>query len=66
MLYDMDALHRAGHYGLMAAYYAEKSIAAEAGHAVTTSADSSLYCVARWILGDCAYANGEYAARHRF
>jgi AraC-like DNA-binding protein len=44
----------------LAAYYAEKAIAAEAGHAVTTSADSSLYCKARWILGDCAYADGEY------
>ena len=44
----------------LAAYYAEKAIAAEAGHAVTTSADSNLYSKARWILGDCAYANGEY------
>ena len=44
----------------MAAYYAEKAIAAEAGHALTTWADSSLYCKARWILGDGAYANGEY------
>ena len=44
----------------MAAYYAEKAIAAEAGHAVTTSADSNLYCKARWILGDGAYADGEY------
>ena len=44
----------------LAAYYAEKAIAAEAGYAVTTSADSNLYSKARWILGDCAYANGEY------
>ena len=44
----------------LAAYYAEKAIAAEAGHAVTTSADSNLYSKARWILGDCAYADGEY------
>jgi len=44
----------------MAAYYAEKAIAAEAGHAVTTSADSNLYCKARWILGNGAYADGEY------
>ncbi len=44
----------------LAAYYAEKAIAAEAGHAVTTSADSNLHCKALWILGDCAYANGEY------
>ncbi len=44
----------------LAAYYAEKAIAAEAGHAVTTSADSSLYCKARWILGNGAYADGEY------
>ena len=44
----------------LAAYYAEKAIAAEAGHAITTSADSSLYCKARWILGNGAYADGEY------
>ena len=44
----------------LAAYYAEKAIAAEAGHAVATSADSSLYCKARWILGNGAYADGEY------
>ena len=44
----------------MAAYYAEKAIAAEAGHAVTTSEDSNLYCKARWILGNGAYADGEY------
>ena len=44
----------------LAAYYAEKAIAAEAGHAVTTSADSSLYCKARWILANGAYADGEY------
>ena len=44
----------------MAAYYAEKAIAAEEGHAVTTSADSNLYCKARWILGNGAYADGEY------
>ena len=44
----------------MAAYYAEKAIAAEVGHAVTTSADSNLYCKARWILGNGAYADGEY------
>ena len=44
----------------LAAYYAEKAIASEAGHAVTTSADSNLHCKARWILGDCAYADGKY------
>lgn len=44
----------------MAAYYAEKAIAEEAGHAVTTSADSNLYCKARWILSNGAYADGEY------
>ncbi|MBR1546639.1 MAG: hypothetical protein IJ633_07605, partial [Prevotella sp.] len=44
----------------MAAYYAEKAIAAEAGHAITTSEDSNLYCKARWILGNGAYADGEY------
>ena len=44
----------------LAAYYAEKAIAAEAGHAVATSADSSLYCKARLILGNGAYADGEY------
>ena len=44
----------------LAAYYAEKAMAAEAGHAVTTSQDSNLYSKARWILGDCTYANGEY------
>ena len=44
----------------LAAYYAEKAIAAEAGHAVATSADSNLHCKALWILGDCAYADGKY------
>ena len=44
----------------LAAYYAEKAIASEAGHAVTTSADSNLHCKTRWILGDCAYADGKY------
>ena len=44
----------------LAAYYAEKAIASEAGHALTTSADSNLHSKARWILGDCAYADGEY------
>jgi AraC-like DNA-binding protein len=44
----------------LAAYYAEKAIAAEAGHAVATSADSNLYCKARLILGNGAYADGEY------
>ena len=43
----------------MAAYYAEKAIASEVDHAVTTSADSNLYCKARWILGNGAYADGE-------
>ena len=38
----------------LAAYYAEKAIAAEAGHAVATSADSSLY----WEQMLTAYANG--------
>jgi len=44
----------------MAAYYAGKAIAAEEAHAVTTSADSNLYCKAHWILGNGAYADGEY------
>lgn len=44
----------------MAAYYAEKAIAAEAEHAVVTSADSSDYCATRWILADNAYDSGEY------
>ena len=44
----------------MAAYCAEKAIAAEAGHAIVTSADSSDYCAVRWILADNAYDNGEY------
>lgn len=44
----------------MSAYYAEKAIAAEAGHAVTTPGDSNLYCIVRWILADGAFANGEY------
>jgi len=44
----------------MAAYYAEKTIAAEAGHSIITSDDSILHCKARWILGNGAYANGEY------
>ena len=44
----------------MAAYYAEKAIAAEAGQAVTTSADSNLYCKVRYILANGAYINGEY------
>ena len=44
----------------MATYYAEKAIAAESRHAITTSADSNLYSKACWILGDGAYADGEY------
>ena len=44
----------------MAAYYAEKAIAAEAGQAVSTSADSNLYCKVRYILANGAYINGEY------
>lgn len=44
----------------MAAYYAEKAIAAEKGYAITTSADSNLYCKALWLLGNSAYADGEY------
>ena len=44
----------------MAAYYAEKAIAAEAGQAVTTYADSNLYCKVRYILANGAYINGEY------
>lgn len=43
----------------MAAYYAEKAIAEEEG-SVTSSADSSDYCVARCILADNAYDNGAY------
>lgn len=34
---------------------AEKAIAAEEGHAISTSADSSDYCTSRWILADNAY-----------
>ena len=44
----------------MAAYYAEKVIAAEAEHPITTPADSDFNCTAHWILADAAYANGEY------
>ena len=44
----------------LAAYYAEKAIAAEEEQAVKTSADSTLYCVARWILSDVTFTNGEY------
>ena len=44
----------------MATYYAEKAIAAESRHAITTPADSNLYSKACWILGDGAYADGEY------
>ena len=44
----------------MAAYYARQAINAEPGKAVQTSADSSLYCAARWILADVTYSNGEY------
>ena len=44
----------------LAAYYAEKAIAAEAGHTIATSADSSLYCKVRCVLGNDAYADGEY------
>jgi hypothetical protein len=53
-IYENASRHR------MAAYYAEKAIAAEEDYIVTTSADSSNYCKARWILGNGAYANGEY------
>ena len=44
----------------MAAYYAEKAIAAETGKAVTTPADSNLYFKVRYVLADGAYINGEY------
>ena len=44
----------------MAAYYAEKAFAAEKGQAVTSSADSSLWCMLRRIQANVAYANGEY------
>ena len=44
----------------MSTYYAKKAIAAEEGHAITTPADSNLYCIARWILADGAFVNGEY------
>ena len=44
----------------LAAYYAEKAIAAEEGMVVTTSTDSNLYCTPRWILADCLYTDGEY------
>ena len=44
----------------MAAYCANKAIAAEAEHAITTPGDSNLYCIARWILADGTFVNGEY------
>ena len=44
----------------LAAYHAEKAIAAEAGNAFTMPEDSNLYCKARWILANGAYADGEY------
>lgn len=44
----------------LAAYYAEKAIEAEKEQTVKTSADSTLYCVARWILSDVTFTNGEY------
>ena len=44
----------------MATYYAKKAIATEAEHAITTPADSNLYCIARWILADGTFVNGEY------
>ena len=44
----------------LAAYYAEKAIAAEGKQSIKTSADSTLYCVARWILSDVTFTNGEY------
>ena len=44
----------------LAAYYAEKAVAAEQEQTVKTSADSTLYCVARWILSDVTFTNGEY------
>lgn len=44
----------------MAAYYAEKAIAAETEQTMTTPADSSDYCRVRLILADGAYAHGEY------
>ena len=44
----------------MAAYYAEKAVAAETGQAVTTAADSNLFYKVRYVLADGAYINGEY------
>ena len=44
----------------LAAYYAERAIAAEEEQAIKTPADSTLYCVARWILSDVTFTNGEY------
>ena len=44
----------------MASYYAEKAFAAKKGQTVTTSADSSLWCMLRGIQANVAYANGEY------
>ena len=44
----------------LAAYYAEKAIAAESKQTIKTPADSTLYCVARWILSDVTFTNGEY------
>ena len=44
----------------MAAYCANNAIAAEAEHAIITPGDSNLYCIARWILADGTFVNGEY------
>ena len=44
----------------LAACYAKKAIAAEAAHTVITPSDSNLYCIARWILADGTFVNGEY------
>ncbi len=44
----------------LAAYYAEKAMAAETGHAVATSQDCNLYYKVRHILADATYADGEY------
>ena len=44
----------------MADYYAKKAIDAEKSYVVTTAADSSDHCMVLFILGNGAYADGEY------
>ena len=47
----------------LAAYYAGKVFAEDA--VVTTSADSNLYCLARWVLADGAYVSGDRMGKTR-